>query len=69
METENAEKEETWKIVFKHVFEKTDEMLADCEKMHIKPAGFNIPLNLQYKGYAVSISLRAIDEKDTTEAD
>ena len=43
-------------------------MFEKFEEMGIRPYVFNVPLDVDYKGYYVSVSLRAVDEKNVTKA-
>ena len=53
-------------VSVKDVMQVIDAWIEQVEKLGIKPAGGNIPLNVEYKGYRVGIHLEAIDQENTT---
>ena len=48
------------------VMQVIDAWIEQMEKLGIKPAGGNIPLNVEYKGYWLGIHLEAVDQENTT---
>ena len=48
------------------VMQVIDAWIEQMEKLGIKPAGGNIPLNVEYKGYRLGIHLEAVDQENTT---
>lgn len=50
----------------KDVMQVIDAWIEQVEKLGIKPAGGNIPLNVEYKGYWLGIHLEAVDQESTT---
>lgn len=68
METVIVNNVEMVKLSIRDVFQKVDEMFEKFEEMGIRPYVFNVPLDVDYKGYYVSVSLRAVDEKNVTKA-
>ncbi len=68
METVIVNNVEMVKLSIRDVFQKVDEMFGKFEEMGIRPYGFDVPLDVDYKGYYVSVSLRAIDEENVTKA-
>ena len=48
------------------VMQVIDAWIEQLEKLGIKPAGGNIPLNVEYKGYWLGIYLEAVDQENTT---
>ena len=65
---ENEKKVEMTKVSVKDLIQTIDAWIEQMEKIGIKPAGANIPLNVEYRGYRVGISLEAIDQENTTKA-
>ena len=63
---ENEKKVEMTKVSVKDLIQTIDAWIEQMEKIGIKPSGANIPLNVEYRGYRVGISLEAIDQESTT---
>ena len=66
MEKEKNQEIEMVEVSFNDIMQKIDAWIEQLEKIGIKPAGANIPLNVEYRGYRVGISLEAIDQESTT---
>lgn len=66
MGKEESKTVEMKKVSVKDVMQVIDAWIEQMEKLGIKPAGGNIPLNVEYKGYRLGIYLEAVDQENTT---
>ena len=66
MGKEESKTVEMKKVSINDVIQAIDVWIEQMEKLGIKPAGGNIPLNVEYKGYRLGIYLEAVDQENTT---
>ena len=66
MGKEKRKKVELINVSVNDVMQVIDAWIEQMEKLGIKPAGGNIPLNVEYKGYRLGIHLEAVDQENTT---